>query len=406
MKILVLNAGSSSIKYQLINMENYAVIANGLIEQIGENSSLARIKYLDKEGAEQKIEHKLPIPNHEIALKLMSALLIESSAIHDLNDLDGIGHRVVQGGSSFREPVIVDEWVASEIERLIPLAPLHNPGHLAGIKVSLEQSPSVPQVVVFDTAFHATMPPHAYMYAIPYHYYEDLKIRRYGFHGTSHRFVAKEAAKFMGKKLSQLNAITLHLGNGASVSAIQNGQSVDTSMGLTPLEGLMMGTRSGDIDPAVLFYLARKEGLDIETLDRVLNKESGLKGICGINDMREVGQMAEEGNEKAQLALDMFNYRIKKYIGAYSAALGRVDCIVFTGGIGENAFNVRAKSCENLQNLGIEIDPILNQKRSSRTMQISTKESSVTVLVIPTNEELEIALQTQEVILAHKQKHH
>ncbi|WP_041961687.1 acetate/propionate family kinase [Sulfurospirillum cavolei] len=406
MKILVLNAGSSSIKYQLINMENYAVIANGLIEQIGENSSLARIKYLDKEGAEQKIEHKLPIPNHEIALKLMSALLIESSAIHDLNDLDGIGHRVVQGGSSFREPVIVDEWVASEIERLIPLAPLHNPGHLAGIKVSLEQSPSVPQVVVFDTAFHATMPPHAYMYAIPYHYYEDLKIRRYGFHGTSHRFVAKEAAKFMGKKLSQLNAITLHLGNGASVSAIQNGQSVDTSMGLTPLEGLMMGTRSGDIDPAVLFYLARKEGLDIETLDRVLNKESGLKGICGINDMREVGQMAEEGNEKAQLALDMFNYRIKKYIGAYSAALGRVDCIVFTGGIGENAHNVRAKSCENLQNLGIEIDPILNQKRSSRTMQISTKESPVTVLVIPTNEELEIALQTQEVILAHKQKLH
>ena len=406
MKILVLNAGSSSIKYQLINMENYAVIANGLIEQIGENSSLARIKYLDKEGAEQKIEHKLPIPNHEIALKLMSALLIESSAIHDLNDLDGIGHRVVQGGSSFREPVIVDEWVASEIERLIPLAPLHNPGHLAGIKVSLEQSPSVPQVVVFDTAFHATMPPHAYMYAIPYHYYEDLKIRRYGFHGTSHRFVAKEAAKFMGKKLSQLNAITLHLGNGASVSAIQNGQSVDTSMGLTPLEGLMMGTRSGDIDPAVLFYLARKEGLDIETLDRVLNKESGLKGICGINDMREVGQMAEEGNEKAQLALEMFNYRIKKYIGAYSAVLGRVDCIVFTGGIGENAVNVRAKSCENLQNLGIEIDPILNQKRSSRTMQISTKESPVTVLVIPTNEELEIALQTQEVILAHKQKHH
>lgn len=402
MKILVLNAGSSSIKYQLINMENYTVMASGLIEQIGENSSAARIKYNDKDNVEQKIEHKLPIPNHEVALKLMSALLVESNVIHDLNELDGIGHRVVQGGSSFQEPVLVNEWVTSEIERLIPLAPLHNPGHLAGIKVSLEQSPSVPQVVVFDTAFHATMPKYAYMYAIPYKYYSDLKIRRYGFHGTSHRFIVKEAAKFLGKELNQLNAITLHLGNGASVSAVRNGHSVDTSMGLTPLEGLMMGTRSGDIDPAVLFYLARKEGLGIEELDRILNKESGLKGICGNNDMRAVNQMAHEGNEQAQLALEMFNYRIKKYIGAYSAALGRVDCIVFTGGIGENDSEVRLQSCSNLKNLGIEIDPILNQKRGTHAMDISTQESPVKVLVIPTNEELEIALQTQEVILQHR----
>lgn len=398
MKILVLNAGSSSVKYQLINMESYSVMASGLIEQIGESSSAARIKYVDKEGSEQKIEHQLPIPNHEVALKLMSALLIESNVIHDLNELDGIGHRVVQGGSSFFEPVLVNEWVTSEIERLIPLAPLHNPGHLAGIKVSLEQSPSVPQVVVFDTAFHSTMPPHAYMYAIPYNHYTELKIRRYGFHGTSHSFVSKEAAKYLGKKLNQLNAITLHLGNGASVTAIRNGQSVDTSMGLTPLEGLMMGTRSGDIDPAVLFYLSRKKGLGIEELDTMLNKESGLKGICGSNDMRAVKKMADEGNEQAQLALDMFSYRIKKYIGAYSAALGRVDCIVFTGGIGENDSDMRLKSCSDLANFGIEIDPELNNRRSTRTLQISTQESPVKVLVIPTNEELEIALQTQEII--------
>jgi len=379
-------------------MESYVVMASGLIEQIGENTSAARIKYIDKEGLEQKIEHKLPIPNHEVALKIMSALLIESSIIHDLNELDGIGHRVVQGGSSFCEPVLVDEWVESEIERLIPLAPLHNPGHLAGIRVSLEQSPNVPQVIVFDTAFHSTMPPHAYMYALPYQYYTDLKIRRYGFHGTSHRFVSKEAAKYLGKKLNELNAITLHLGNGASVSAIRNGQCIDTSMGLTPLEGLMMGTRSGDIDPAILFYLARKKGMGIEELDTMLNKESGLKGICGSNDMREVKIMAQNGNERAQLALDMFSYRIKKYIGAYTAALGRVDCIVFTGGIGENDSEMRAKSCSELSHLGIEIDAKLNQKHLTRTFQISTKESLVKVLVIPTNEELEIALQTQELI--------
>lgn len=398
MKILVLNAGSSSVKYQLINMESYVVMASGLIEQIGENTSAARIKYIDKEGLEQRIEHKLPIPNHEVALKIMSALLIESSIIHDLNELDGIGHRVVQGGSSFCEPVVVDAWVESEIERLIPLAPLHNPGHLAGIRVSLEQSPNVPQVIVFDTAFHSTMPPYAYMYALPYQYYTDLKIRRYGFHGTSHSFVSKEAAKYLGKKINELNAITLHLGNGASVSAICNGQCVDTSMGLTPLEGLMMGTRSGDLDPAILFYLSRKKGLGIEELDTILNKESGLKGVCGSNDMREVKKMAQNGNERAQLALDMFSYRIKKYIGAYTAVLGRVDCIVFTGGIGENDAEMRAKSCSELSNLGIEIDEKLNQKHLTRTFQINTKESLVKVLVIPTNEELEIALQTQELI--------
>ena len=398
MKILVLNAGSSSIKFQLFNMDHSSVMANGLVEQIGESESNARIKYNDINGAEQKKEVKGCVSNHEAALKLMSNLLIESGVIKDLNELDGIGHRVVQGGASFSKPVLVDEWVVSEIDRLIPLAPLHNPGHLAGIKVSLEQSPKVPQVVVFDTAFHSSLPKHAYLYAIPYKLYEDLKIRRYGFHGTSHHYIVKEAAKYLKKDVNTLNAITLHLGNGASMSAVRNGKSVDTSMGLTPLEGLIMGTRSGDIDPAVLFYLARKEGLSIDDLDRMLNKESGLKGICGSNDMREIGKMAEEGNEQAQLALDMFNYRIKKYIGAYSAVLGRVDCIIFTGGIGENDTSVRLHTCSDLENLGIKIDEAMNNQRCQDIVKISTEDSPVKVLVIPTNEELEIALQTKEVI--------
>lgn len=398
MKILVLNAGSSSIKFQLFNMDHSSVMANGLVEQIGESESNARIKYSDANGVEQKKEVKGCVSNHEAALKLMSNLLIESGVIKDLNELDGIGHRVVQGGASFSKPVIVDEWVVSEIDRLIPLAPLHNPGHLAGIKVSLEQSPKVPQVVVFDTAFHSSLPKHAYLYAIPYKLYEDLKIRRYGFHGTSHHYIVKEAAKYLNKDVNSLNAITLHLGNGASMSAVRNGKSVDTSMGLTPLEGLIMGTRSGDIDPAVLFYLARKEGYTIDDLDRLLNKESGLKGICGSNDMREIGKMAEEGNEQAQLALDMFNYRIKKYIGAYSAVLGRVDCIIFTGGIGENDTSVRLHTCSDLENLGIKIDEAINNQRCQGIVKISTEDSPVKVLVIPTNEELEIALQTKEVI--------
>ena len=379
-------------------MENRTVVASGLVEQIGENESNARIKYNDADGTEQKKEVKGSIPNHEAALKLMSNLLIESGVIKDLNELDGIGHRVVQGGASFSKPVLVDAWVVSEIDRLISLAPLHNPGHLAGIKVSLEQSPKVPQVVVFDTAFHSTLPKHAYLYAIPYKLYEDLKIRRYGFHGTSHHYIVKEAAKYLKKDVNTLNAITLHLGNGASMSAVRNGKSVDTSMGLTPLEGLIMGTRSGDIDPAVLFYLARKEGLSIDDLDHMLNKESGLKGICGNNDMREIGKMAEEGNAQAQLALDMFNYRIKKYIGAYSAVLGRVDCIIFTGGIGENDSAVRLNTCSDLENLGIKIDATINNQRCQEIVQISTEDSLVKVLVIPTNEELEIALQTKEVI--------
>lgn len=404
MKILVLNAGSSSVKYQLFNMTNNAVLASGIIEQIGEKESMAKIKYKDTNGMEQKREEKCSIKDHDEALKWMSEALIQSGVIHDLNELDGIGHRVVQGGASFQEPAMVNEYVMSEIERLIPLGPLHNPGHLAGMKVSVQQSPNVPQVAVFDTAFHSTLPQYAYMYAIPYKYYEDLRIRRYGFHGTSHYYVTKEAAKYLKKEMNMLNAITLHLGNGASVTAVENGKSVDTSMGLTPLEGLVMGTRSGDLDPAILFYLARKCGLSIDELDKMLNKESGLKGICGNNDMREIMRMSEEGDKKATLAREMFIYRLKKYIGSYSAVLGRVDCIIFTGGIGENDSGARLKACENLENLGIKIDPRLNDMCSSEIMEISTPESKVKVLVIPTNEELEIAIETLEMIETHHAK--
>ena len=398
MKILVLNAGSSSVKYQLFQMDDNHVLASGLVEQIGEKESTGKMKYKDIHQVEHTLEEKLFIKDHDAALKWMSDALITSGVIHDLNDLDGIGHRVVQGGASFQAPAMVDAYVMSEIERLIPLGPLHNPGHLAGMKVSVKQSPNVPQVAVFDTAFHATLPKYAYMYAIPYKYYEELRIRRYGFHGTSHFYVTKMAAKFLQKEMNTLNAITLHLGNGASVAAIENGKSVDTSMGLTPLEGLVMGTRSGDIDPALLFYLARKKGLDIDKLDTMLNKESGLKGICGSNDMREVTRLAEEGDEKAQLAREMFIYRLKKYIGSYSAVLGRVDCIVFTGGIGENDADVRLQTCQNLENLGIKIDSKLNTIRSNDARYINTPDSHVKVLVIPTNEELEIAIETMEMI--------
>lgn len=385
-------------------MANNAVLASGLIEQISEPMSRTRMKYKNASGVEQLIEQTAPIADHHEALKKMSLLLIESGVIHNLNDLDGIGHRVVQGGASFQAPAMVDEYVMSEIERLIPLAPLHNPGHLSGMKVSVEQSPNVPQVAIFDTAFHSTLPKYAYMYALPYKYYEELRIRRYGFHGTSHRYIVKEAANYLKQDINTLNAITLHLGNGASVAAIENGKSVDTSMGLTPLEGLIMGTRSGDIDPAILFYLARKKGLTLDELDRMLNKESGLKGICGSNDMREINRLAHEGNEQAQLAREMFNYRLKKYIGSYSAVLGRVDCIVFTGGIGENDSEVRFESCSRLENFGIKIDTVRNAERTEGIRQISTDDSPVKVLVIPTNEELEIAVETMEMIEKHCKK--
>lgn len=393
MKILVLNSGSSSIKFQLFNAKTNESLVAGVIEQIGEKLSHAKIKFGSNE-----LEKNIAIPNHKEGLEMMNSLLIESKIIKDLCELDGIGHRVVHGGEEFSKPVIIDESVIKQIEKLIPLAPLHNPANLEGIKSSIEHCPNVPQVAVFDTAFHSSIPPHAYMYALPYETYKKDGVRRYGFHGTSHHFIVKEAARYLNIDVDKLNAITLHLGNGASMSAVKNGKSIDTSMGLTPLEGLIMGTRCGDIDPAIVFYLARVEGLSIDELDNMLNKKSGLKGICGNNDMREVADMAEESDEKAKLALDMFSYRIKKYIGSYSAVLGRVDCLIFTGGIGENDIDARKNSCSNLENLGISLDLEANNQRAKEILKINTEKSKVKVLVIPTNEELEIALQVKSLI--------
>ena len=391
MKILVLNSGSSSIKFQLFEMNENRSIASGIIEQIGENDSYAKIEFDGK-----KIEKKELIKDHNSGLTLMNMLLIESSTINSLDELGAIGHRVVHGGEKFSKPVIVNEEVLAEIEKLIPLAPLHNPANLDGIKVTMKQAPNVPQVAVFDTAFHTTIPSYAYMYALPYETYEKDGVRRYGFHGTSHHYVMKEASKYLGVK--KINAITLHLGNGASMAAVKDGKCIDTTMGLTPLEGLIMGTRSGDLDPAILFYLARKNGLNIDDLDKLLNKQSGLKGICGSNDMREVESMAKNGDQKAVLALEMFAYRIKKYIGSYGAIVGKLDCIIFTGGIGENDIDTRQRCCENLESLGIELDLVKNNQRAKEILDISSKEARVKVLIIPTNEELEIAMQANSLL--------
>lgn len=397
MKVLVLNSGSSSIKFQLFEMDKSLSVATGIIEQIGSDDASAKIEFTENNN-EEKIEQKEYIKDHLDGLKIMDELLIKSKKLKSMHDLAGIGHRVVHGGEYFSKPSLIDEKVVEAIESLVPLAPLHNPAHLDGIKVTMQQCPDVPQVAVFDTAFHTTIPQHAYMYALPYEHYSKDGVRKYGFHGTSHNFVLKEAAKFLGKNLDDINAITLHLGNGASMAAIKNGKCIDTTMGLTPLEGLIMGTRSGDLDPAILFYLARKNSMSIDDLDTLLNKKSGLKGICGNNDMRQVEEMAEDGNEQAQLALDMFAYRIKKYIGAYSAIVGKVDTIIFTGGIGENDIDTRERCCEGLENLGIQLDKSKNNKRAKEILDVSQSSSSVKVLVVPTNEELEIALQTKALI--------
>ncbi|DAB32319.1 MAG TPA: acetate kinase [Sulfurospirillum sp. UBA11407] len=392
MKILVLNSGSSSVKFQVF--EDDISFVSGLIEQIGEENSAISISLRDEKVVDKQIE----IKSHFDGLQMAANYLLELGVVKDLNEFDGIGHRVVHGGEYFNKAMLVTDDVIEKIESLQPLAPLHNPAHLDGIRVTKKLNPLVPNVVVFDTAFHQSIPAHAYMYALPYKFYEEDGVRKYGFHGTSHHFVAKVAARMLKKDINSLNAITLHLGNGGSVTAIENGKSIDTSMGLTPLEGLIMGTRSGDLDPAILFYLSRKKGYDINELDKILNKQSGLKGICGANDMREIHSMAENGDKKAQLALDMFYYRIKKYIGSYSAILGRVDCIVFTGGIGENDDIARLESCHNLENLGIKLNIEENAFRKKVAREISSDDSLVKVFVIPTNEELEIALQTQEVV--------
>ena len=394
MKILVLNSGSSSIKYQLFDMRDESVLAAGSLEQIGEPGSHLSHRVRTPNDEMAKTVRTLPIADHRQGFDLISSVLRETGALADTGELKGIGHRVVHGGEKFKEPARVTPEVLGAIRSLIPLAPLHNPANLLGMEVAMESAPAVPQVAVFDTAFHQSIPPHAYRYAIPKKLYEAHQIRRYGFHGTSHRYVAKKAAEFLQKPLASLNLISLHLGNGASAAAIQQGRCIDTSMGFTPLEGLIMGTRCGDLDPAIIFYLARETGLASGEIETILNKESGLKGICGANDMRTVGELAAGGDPEAQLAIAMYCYRIKKYIGAYHAVLGELDGLIFTGGIGEHADFIRAGCCENLAHLGLEMDGGKNRESAEGSFSIESKASRVKILVIPTNEELEIAEQT------------
>lgn len=397
-KILVLNSGSSSLKFQLFALADLTVLATGLIERIGGEQSSAGLTFADSTGSEQNLRQTCLVPGHRQAMKKMAELLRESGTLTTVRELTGIGHRVVHGGEFFHDPTLIDMRVIKAVEELIPLAPLHNPANLIGIREAMEHAPSVPQVAVFDTAFHQSIPEHAFLYALPHELYEQHKVRRYGFHGTSHGYVARQAADYLKRPLDELNIISLHLGNGASAAAIRGGRCIDTSMGFTPLEGLVMGTRSGDLDPAILFYLARETGMGLDELDTMLNRQSGLKGICDENDMRTITRLAGQGNHLAELALVIFCYRLKKYIGAYIAALGGVDCIVFTGGIGENSTVVRRLSCSGLEWLGIGLDEQKNSHRSQEIREIQDKDSQVGLLVVPTDEELEIAVQTLQVI--------
>jgi len=400
MKILVINAGSSSIKYELFDMDRHTVIAQGMAEKIGEEAGILTHKMITSSGDTLKKEIRGKINDHHQVLTRIVELLVdpETGVIQDKSQITAVGHRVVHGGESFHSPTVIDMRVMAAIRENIPLAPLHNPPNLEGIEVTRKIFPNSPQVAVFDTAFHQTIPEHAFLYAIPYRLYEKEKVRRYGFHGTSHAYVAEKAAAYLERPLTRLNLITIHLGNGASMAAIKNGRSIDTTMGMTPLEGLMMGTRSGDLDPAIPFFLADYLGMSLKEIDTLLNKESGLKGICGINDMREILAKKKAGDRQADIAISIYTYRIKKYIGAFYAALGILDGIVFTAGIGENAPEIREDACSGLENLGIEIDLQKNESKERETRDISTQGSRVKILVIPTNEELKIALETQAVI--------
>ena len=391
MNVLVINCGSSSLKFQLINSESEAVLAKGLCERIGIDG---RLTY-QPAGGEKNVSEKA-MPTHTEAIQFVIDALTDADTgvVKSLDEIGAVGHRVVHGGEKFAKSVVVTPEVKAAIAECNNLAPLHNPANLIGIEACESLMPGTPQVVVFDTAFHQTMPEKAYMYGLPYEYYEKYKVRRYGFHGTSHSFVSKRVAEIVGKPYNATKTIVCHLGNGASVSAVLNGESVDTSMGLTPLEGLVMGTRSGDIDPAIMEFIAKKENLDIAGIMNVLNKKSGVEGVSGVSsDFRDLEAAAKAGNKRAELAIDVFAYRVAKYVGAYTAAMNGVDNIVFTAGIGENCALVRTKVCSYLGYLGITIDEEANGKRGEEIV-ISTPDSKVKVLVVPTNEELAIARET------------
>ena len=390
-KILVINSGSSSFKYQLIDPESGERLASGLVERIGD--SLGRVKH---RCAGETLEEELPIPDHTAGFAEMERAFERAGQPLDGSALAAVGHRVVQGGDEFFEPTIIDDRVAERILALGVLAPLHNPAHHQAIVAARATFPDVPHVAVFDTAFHQTMPPAAYTYAIDRRVAAEHGIRRYGFHGTSHQYVSARAARFVERPLAELKQIVLHLGNGASMCAVDGGRSVDTSMGLTPLEGLVMGTRSGDLDPSILFHLHREAGLDVDALDRLLNSESGLRGLAGTGDFRDVRAAADAGDAQAQLAIDVTTHRIRHYLGAYLAALGGADVISFTAGVGENNAALRAGVCAGLEWFGIRLDAALNEAASgaAEPRRISTPDSRVAVLVVPTDEEAEIARQT------------
>jgi acetate kinase len=394
--VLVINAGSSSLKYSLIHAESGDVVAEGLIERIGESEGHQKHR-----GPEGETESSDSIGSHEDALRAaLDAFETHGPSLDDL-ELAAVGHRVVHGGSKFAAPSLIDDALVDEVTELVPLAPLHNPANLEGIKVARRLFPDLPQIAVFDTAFHQTLPPHAYTYAVPSEWLEEHGIRRYGFHGTSYSFVSEQAAVRLGRDLADVNLIVLHLGNGCSVTAVQGGRSVETSMGMTPLEGLVMGTRSGDLDPAIHGHLARELGWSIDEIDKALNSKSGLKGLAGENDFRELARLRDSGDERAQLAFDVYCHRIKKYVGAYYAVLGTVDAIVFTAGVGQHSANVRAASLHGLERLGIQLDPIRNADPADDGL-VSTDDGEVAVLVIPTNEEWEIARQALDVVQASR----
>jgi acetate kinase len=394
MKIAVINCGSSSIKYEIFSLPDLVMLATGLVEKIGSDNSRLRQRKRRANGSFEEHIHTKQLADHKEGLEFMAHVNREDKIIKDESELFGIGHRVVHGGELFSEPILIDDEVVAIIRTLIPLAPLHNPSNILGIEIARTRFADVPQVAVFDTAFHQTLPSHAFHYAVPYEWYAKHRVRRYGFHGTSHLYVSREAASYLGKSPESVNLITLHLGNGASCSAVQGGLSVDTSMGMTPLEGLVMGTRSGDIDPALHFFIMRVLGISADELEKMLNSECGLKGVCGLNDMRDIEDRAMNGDKYAKLALEIFCYRIKKYIGAYYAVLGRLDAIVFTGGIGENSVFVRSRVCSGLEHMGIVLDEGSNRAVSDNIEEIQTDEAAVKILVVRTDEEREIARQT------------
>jgi len=399
LKILVINCGSSSLKYQLFDMEEESVLAKGLVERIGLSGSLLTHR---KNSDKYVIEEEIPDHDKAIALVIKAIVDTEHGVLHSIDEICAVGHRVVHGGEDFSGSVLITEDVMNALKENIELAPLHNPPNIMGIEACQKILPGVPQIGVFDTAFHQTMPPYAYMYGLPYEYYKKYKIRKYGFHGTSHKYVSERAAVMLKRPLEETKIITCHLGNGASIAAVKYGKSVDTSMGYTPLEGVMMGTRSGDLDPAIVFYLIEKENWNTDQTRDFLNKKCGVLGLSGVSsDFRDIESASEEGNNRAQLALDRFAYVVKKYIGSYAAVLGGADAIVFTAGLGENSASMRMKICEGLEYMGVKIDPDKNYTRGVE-VDVSTEDAATRVLVIPTDEELMIARDTYEICKGKK----